>query len=58
MSPELVVESGEISLFVEGLLEAMKNLRVHLELVPLLARVRGRRIHGSATAALIVFHRH
>lgn len=56
MRPELIFKTGKIGVCGVRVLESMKNLTVHIDLLPLLPSTRGRKIHGSAAAALCISH--
>jgi hypothetical protein len=58
MRPKLILKTRKTGLCEAQLSETMKNLIVHIELLPLLPTKSRREIHGSATAAVCIFHDH
>lgn len=58
MKPKLIIEIREFGFFTIGLLDSAKHFVEDLEFLPMMSRLRMRRINGSTTATLGVIHRH
>jgi hypothetical protein len=58
MRPKLILKTRKTGLCEAHVSETMKNLIVHIDLLPLLLTKSRRETHGSATAVLCIFHDH